>query len=131
MDLDLDNLGELALHADSLITIDLAVSRDATVVRATGLIETDGDGVELYEWTAASKLDPADKFDYEIAVKLATGRALEKAGRQLIRQANGRVKNIDDNRKQSTEQKTAREAAKKKELAAEVKAKLKSSTVGA
>lgn len=102
------------LVADSVITIELAVTREATIAQATGLIETAGDGVELYNWSAASKLDPADKFDREIAIKLATGRALLKAGNQLIRQANGRVKNIDDNKKQSEIQKAERKVAPKK-----------------
>lgn len=58
------------------------------------------DGI-THSWEGTAKRDTSDKFNLEIGRKLAMSRALDKAARQLERQANGMVKCTEDNRIQS------------------------------
>jgi hypothetical protein len=87
------------------IESEIIATADATIAVMFAVI----DGKE-YRWTGTAKRVPEDKFVPEIGAKLALGRALEKAGRQLQRQANGFVKSMDDNAVHSAQ---AREARKK------------------
>lgn len=48
--------------------------------------------------SGASKRHGTDKFNSEVAIKLATGRALASLSKKMIRQGNGLVKCNDDNR---------------------------------
>lgn len=100
-DEDIRRLRKVITTADFEITV--VFSSDATT--GIGFATIDG---ESYTWSASAKVDPLDDFDREVAIKLTVGRVLEKASKQLLRQAEGRVKNIDDNRKQSAAQKAAR-----------------------
>jgi len=46
--------------------------------------------------TGSSKRDPSDKYDREVGVNLAIGRALENLSKRLIRKAEGITKHHDD-----------------------------------
>lgn len=76
--------------------VDVQHSSEASVALLTG--EFDG---EDYTWTGAAKVTPGDKWDKEVGEKLAISRALMKAAVQLNRQANGRMKCLEDNAQQS------------------------------
>lgn len=71
-------------------------SGEATIA----VVSIDIDGI-LHSWEGTAKRDNGDKFNIEIGRKLALSRALDKAARQLERQANGLVKCTEDNRLQS------------------------------
>lgn len=87
-----DPLGMYDLH------LDVTTTPEATVAVLTGWI----DG-ENYTWTGVSKRFPGDRYAPGIGVKLASGRALLRAAKQLIKQGNGLVKNMDDNRERQAQ----------------------------
>lgn len=69
------------------------------------------DGVN-HSWQGTAKKVSSDKYNAMIGTKLALGRALIKAGSQLVRQANGLVKSIDDNAVQAEKSKAAPKPSK-------------------
>ena len=74
-----------------------------------------------------SRKDPQDKFDSEVAIKLALGRAHQRYANRLLKQANGKVKSNDHNAIASAASKT--KAAKKKAKKAAKFAKEKAKSV--
>ena len=60
-------------------------------------------GDRMVEVTGEAKRTPGDKNRPEVGVKLATGRALERLGRKLQREANGLVRHADQIREAKTQ----------------------------
>jgi hypothetical protein len=75
------------------VSLDTVKGHRATIVRA-GVVLAGG---TLIEATGEAVRDPADRHDDEVAIKLAAGRALETLARRVLKQANGKVKSLDDN----------------------------------
>lgn len=65
-----------------------------------------------YIWTGTAKKTPSDRFNAEVGLKLALGRALMSGAKQMLRQGNGLVKSIDDNAKASEEAKKTKPLSK-------------------
>jgi len=80
------------------ISAEVVHSSEATIA----LVTMEVDGVS-YTWTGTAKKDPTDKFDPEVGTKLALARAFTSAASQMNRQAQGKVKCIDDNARASAE----------------------------
>lgn len=74
------------------LTAEVVVSSEATIAVVTGTIEG-----ETYTWEGTAKRFPGDKWVRKIGIQLAMSRALQRAAKQLAKQGNGAVKNIDDN----------------------------------
>jgi hypothetical protein len=97
---------------------------DPTVRISTRTINVDSDviaveveavvnGFDYYFAKAASRRHPEDKQDSELGTKLAVGRAIRQIGRDILRDAQERVRENDkalDSQKQASE-----DARKKKE----------------
>lgn len=94
-------MGKLLDH-NLLSSTEVIATGEATIAIVTLGIE----GVN-YQWTGTAKRfagqagEKADAFDAEIGTKLALSRAFAAASKQLERQAVGKVKCADDNRKAS------------------------------
>ena len=74
------------------LSTEVVVTSEATVAVVTAVVEG-----QTYTWTGVAKVYPGDKPKREIGIKLAVSRALSRAAKQLAKQAEGEVKNIDDN----------------------------------
>lgn len=100
------------------------IADDGTVV-----VALDGRiGGKTFSSTGTAKLDPKDKFDEQIGLELAYGRALRKLGQRLLAEGNRGVHEKDKARKRQQEAsaialKAKKKASKKARKAA--KAKLK------
>jgi hypothetical protein len=81
-------------------SVSVVSSSEATIAM---IAITYPDGV-THTWTGTAKRDPEDKFNAEVGTKLALSRAFRSAASQLDRQANGLVKNIEDNLRQREQQ---------------------------
>lgn len=80
------------------IELDYTSNSDVAICIADATLPHPHTGETLrYTATGTSKRFK-DRFDGEVAFKLATGRALLSLGRKLLKQGNGRVKCNDDNR---------------------------------
>ncbi len=102
------------------------VTDSATVVSVSADVPVGvgPDGVVITETLQASgtsKRHGTDKFNSEIAIKIAYGRALESLSKRMLRQGNGLVKCNDDNR-------AANEAKAKQKNKAKSKKKAKKSS---
>ena len=53
-------------------------------------------GSELVVGNGVSRRHPDDKFNEQIGINLAVGRAFESLARRLLKRANGSVKSLDD-----------------------------------
>ena len=82
--------------ADELAQLEVQVfkGRRATVVKVIDHI----DGELLA--TGESVCHPDDKYDRDIGYELAAGRALQSLSNRLVKSANGRVKQVDNDRMQ-------------------------------
>lgn len=65
-----------------------------------------------HTWQGTAKKVSSDRYNASVGTKLALGRALAKASNQLLRQANGFVKSVDDNTRQSIESRTKKKPSK-------------------
>jgi hypothetical protein len=75
-------------------SLDIILDKDAVVCLATIFA-----GEETLSVTASAKKETGDKFNPNIGTKLAAGRALEKLGLKLQKQANGLVTQEENLRK--------------------------------
>lgn len=96
-------------RVSGFLAVEIQSSSQATVASLSGEI----DGVRV-TWTGTAKVMPGDKFDREAGEKLALSRALLAAGAQLHRQAQGRMKCLEDNAEHSRQSRAEKE--KEKEL---------------
>lgn len=84
---------------------------DRVTVAAVKVEGVHSQATERSRWfRAASIQHPGDKHDPEIAYLLSFGRALQKAGAYMVRQAEGKVKHADQ-RQRSRSESRAREGA--------------------
>lgn len=74
----------LTTHKDKNITIITAVALNAEAETAVG------------EARGIARRNPIDRHDRQTAELLAAGRAVQALGGKLLRQADGRVKMLDD-----------------------------------
>lgn len=91
-------------RSTAFLHLSVTSSSEATIAVLDGTI----DG-ESYVWTGVAKRFPGDKYVPSIGRKLAIGRALASAGRQLIKQGNGLVKCTDHNREAAKKSREARQ----------------------
>lgn len=84
------------INEELAASVSVVSSSEATIATVT---ITDNDGI-THTWTGTAKRDPEDKFNAEVGTKLALSRAFRSAASQLGRQADGLVKNIEDNLRQ-------------------------------
>lgn len=79
--------------------------RDAVVTNdvAAVVLEVRFNG-KMWIVTGSAKRDPRDRPDRNLALTLATSRALQKLANQFARQANGAVKHNDDVRRERKRQ---------------------------
>lgn len=66
-----------------------------STVEVAGLVDN---GPLFLEATGSAACNNLDKFDHNLGVRLATGRALVKLGHQLIRQAERQIRKNDKDR---------------------------------
>ncbi len=87
-----------ARKANFFVELDYTSNDDVAICIAYAHLPHPHTGESLsYQATGTSKRFK-DRFDGEVAFKLAAGRALLSLGRKLLKQGNGRVKCNDDNR---------------------------------
>lgn len=87
--------------SETAMNVLVVSTSEATIATVSANI----DGVN-YTWQGTAKKVSSDRYNAVIGTKLALGRAMAKAANQMIRQANGLVKSIDDNARQSEQSKT-------------------------
>lgn len=85
-------------------------------------------GDNSYFFTGEALRSSHDRFDREVALKLAYGRALERAAARMLHQANGKVKHNDDVREMRA---AARAKPKHKPLPTEVNVRLRAESPAA
>lgn len=78
----------------SILSADIFVVSDHNATVASVILSDDQANKELADATGASKREPYDIYNKEIAVNLAVGRALEKLGRDMKRKALRQVKDV-------------------------------------
>lgn len=88
---------------------EIVSTSEATIVVVGGQV-----GGEQFQWAGTAKRFPGDKHLPQIGIRLALSRAFAKASKQMARQANGAVKSLDDNRRQSQEAKKRKRPEKYK-----------------
>jgi len=88
------------------INLDVVTTPEATVAVLSGIING-----EAYTWNGVSKRFPGDRYIPAIGIKIAVGRAFARAAKQMLKQGNGLVKNMDDNRERQAEQAKAQKAS--------------------
>lgn len=90
------------------VRVQVLTDPHATVAKAT-FMEA-GTYQAAYTATGSSRVDGTDIYDPETGTALAVSRALHALGRQLYRQANGRVQHAESNRKAAAAQRLRNEA---------------------
>ena len=104
------------------VQVEVLHTDDATIVRASALV-----GGTIFEATESSKRDHLDKPNTEIGVKLATGRAIRKLGRQILHDANALVR-IQEHARQTAEAARLKSKAEREARGAVAKAKASGKT---
>lgn len=102
------------------------IHRDKNLFVVEAAIFDGDEEFSVVESRGIARRNPEDHPDREVAEKLAIGRALQNLGTALLRQANGRVKMIDDlatgkvnsSTKKTEVVKVAKKATKKSKKAA-------------
>jgi hypothetical protein len=87
-------------ESEGVLSVHVISTSEASIAVVSGHI----DGQD-YIWTGTSKRGPEDRPVLETGSKLALARAFENAAKQLNRQADGALKNHDDNRERRKVQK--------------------------
>lgn len=85
---------------DLNIHINCVVRNDVTIATASVDLPIPGAIQKTVQGHGTSKRHPSDRFNEEIGIKLASGRALESLSRRLLRQGSGMVKSLDDSHKE-------------------------------
>lgn len=80
------------------VSLDAVATEEASIATLSFDFTMPNGEVQRIEVHGTARKDPIDRFDEEIAIKLAMSRALDRAARKLAKQANGKVKANDDNR---------------------------------
>lgn len=81
------------------ISVEIFQSNRATIAEAVITLHLEDLPHIFLKATGEALRHPEDKHDSDVGVTLATARALSGLARKLERQANGRVKMHDDNRR--------------------------------